>query len=91
MKYSNILISLIVLIILSGCSHSTPKPQITKIQHYYESCPKQDRPNLPILNKNKHLGSKENLQSISDMIIILSNYAKSLENTINCYESQSDN
>lgn len=85
-----------IVILNTSCITKIPQPEITVPTEYivkYKKIKKIDHPSRPKLkniNSNFHIGSSTNINILQKNIEDLVIYSKSLENTINYYESQSD-
>jgi len=95
-KMLTLLIVLMISLSLNGCSWFSkplppPEPKvIIKTVYHYTLCEKDKKPNYVQLHPDKHIGSAENVNILIGNIEIMKDYEKSLVNTINCYEKQTE-
>ena len=86
-----LLIVLIISLVISGCHHIPVEPEIIiRNVYHYTPCEKDPVPNYNQLNPEKHLGSAENANVLIGNLEVMQDYNKSLLNTIDCYEKQTE-
>jgi hypothetical protein len=80
----------ILLLFNSGCAQKQPQvaPPIEVVSSF-SYCPSPEKPELPKLDGDSHIGSKQNSKILMEIILDMSHYIKGLENTVKCYENQS--
>jgi len=87
----NTLITLIVCLNLSSCCSWCKKdPCIIKVEivNAYTKCPTPDKPTFSVIPPEGHIGSKVDLDILTDNLLKTLTYNDRLINTINCYENQ---
>lgn len=88
MKSFTILVISISLLTSFGCVRTVKEVEYVKVVETLPDCPRPNRPQLPRLYTNQHIGSKKNISTIDDVIHSLYSYSLQLESTVNCYENR---
>ena len=85
----NILIISILCLVINGCVPPCPEPiiEVTNV-HKYVECPAPKPPTYGEFNSELHVGHLGNLEMMRLNLENSLRYNDSLENTIECYESQ---
>ena len=87
----NILVISILSLVISGCVPPCPEPviEITMVNKYVE-CPAPKPPTYGIFDNELHVGHLGNLEMMRLNLENSLRYNDSLENTIKCYEKQTE-
>lgn len=90
MKKARLLLIVLIISLISGCSKPIPVEPIIKIKtvYVYNVCPKPDIPNYVELDSESHLGSAYNINILIGNALKMKSYNSSLLSSINCYEKQ---
>jgi hypothetical protein len=77
--------------VTSGCVKPCPEPEIQVVDvHMFVKCPAPEKPVYGEFNNEIHAGHLGNLEMMRENLEDALRYNDSLENTIDCYEKQTE-